>query len=95
MRHAAWNGRGKFLSAGDPQQLISSLNNAIQEINSLAGSSAAAALNTTSLQDDTRLYMASYDSQGWSGNLQAYKFTESGGLEADSDWDDNGADGPG
>lgn len=93
MRHAAWNGRGKFLSAGDPQQLISSLNNAIQEINSLAGSSAAAALNTTSLQDDTRLYMASYDSQGWSGNLQAYKFTESGGLEADSDWDDNGADG--
>ena len=48
MRHAAWNGRGKFLSAGDPQALISSLNRAIKDIDSLAGTSAAAALNSTS-----------------------------------------------
>ncbi|WP_455374922.1 pilus assembly protein [Kaarinaea lacus] len=93
MRHAAWNGRGKFLSAGDPQQLINSLNAAIREINSLAGSSAAAALNTTSLQDDSRVYMASYDSQGWFGNLNAYKFTTTGQLEADPAWNANGADG--
>ncbi len=93
MRHAAWNGRGKFLSAGDPQQLISSLNNAIREINSLAGSSAAAALNTTSLQSDSRLYMASYDSQGWHGNLSSYTFNDNGQLVADSAWDVNGADG--
>ena len=29
MRHAAWNGRGTFLSAGNPQQLVNSVNTAI------------------------------------------------------------------
>ena len=78
MRHAAWNGRGKFLSAGDPQQLIKSLNDAIQEINSLSGSSAAAALNTTSIQSGSHVYMASYNSQGWHGDLMAYAFDDNG-----------------
>ena len=70
MRHAAWNGRGKFLSAGDPQQLITSLSNAIKDIDSRSGSSAAAALNTTSLQSDSMIFMASYDSVAWQGSAK-------------------------
>jgi len=84
MRHAAWNGRGKFLSAGDPQQLISSLNRAIQEIDSLAGSSSAAALNTTSLQTGSHVYMASYNTQGWHGDLMAYKFDDNGAIDTNN-----------
>ena len=83
MRHAAWNGRGKFLSAGDPQQLISALSNAIQEIDSLSGTSSAAALNTTSIQTGSHLYMSSYDSKGWFGDLVAYKFDGNGVIDTD------------
>jgi len=84
MRHAAWNGRGKFLSAGDPQELISSLNRAIQEIDSLAGSSSAAALNTTSLQTGSHVYMASYNTQGWHGDLIAYQFDANGLVDTNN-----------
>ncbi|MGD8573251.1 MAG: PilC/PilY family type IV pilus protein, partial [Gammaproteobacteria bacterium] len=87
MRHAAWNGRGKFLSAGDPQQLISSLNNAIRDIDSRSGSSASAALNTTSLESDSMIFMASYDSVGWRGNLTALKITPDGDVISPPLWE--------
>ena len=80
MRHAAWNGRGLFLSAGDPQKLINSLKNAIKDIDSRSGTSAAAALNTTSLQTDSLIFMASYDSTGWLGNLSAIEIDKDGVL---------------
>ena len=80
MRHAAWNGRGQFLSAGDPQKLINSLKNAIKDIDSRAGTSAAAALNTTSLQTDSLIFMASYDSTSWLGNLSAIEIGQDGTL---------------
>ena len=80
MRHAAWNGRGQFLSAGDPQELIDSLNKAIKDIDARSGSSAAAALNTTSLQADSKIFLASYNSVGWHGALSAIAIDETGAL---------------
>ncbi|WP_455220180.1 pilus assembly protein [Kaarinaea lacus] len=80
MRHAAWNGRGQFLSAGNPQKLINSLKNAIKDIDSRSGTSAAAALNTTSLQTDSLIFMASYNSTGWLGNLSAIEIGQDGTL---------------
>ncbi|WP_455208157.1 pilus assembly protein [Kaarinaea lacus] len=80
MRHAAWNGRGLFLSAGDPQKLINSLKNAIKDIDARSGTSAAAALNTTSLQTDSLIFMASYDSTSWLGNLSAIEIDKDGTL---------------
>jgi len=80
MRHAAWNGRGQFLSAGDPQKLIDSLQTAIKDIDSRSGSSAAAALNTTSLQTGSLIFMASYDSTSWLGNLSAIEIDKDGKL---------------
>ncbi|MCI0506023.1 MAG: PQQ-binding-like beta-propeller repeat protein [Gammaproteobacteria bacterium] len=80
MRHAAWNGRGQFLSAGDPQKLITSLQAAIKDIDSRSGSSAAAALNTTSLQTGSLIFMASYDSTSWLGNLSAIEIDKDGKL---------------
>jgi len=82
MRHAAWNGRGMFLSAGNPQTLIDSLKRAIKDIDSRSGTSAAAALNTTSLQTDSLIFMASYDSTSWLGNLSAIEIDKDGKLGA-------------
>lgn len=71
MRHAAFNARGKFLSAKDPQQLIDSLNNYIADIQARTGTAAAVSFNSTSLQTGTQVFQSIFDSSRWSGDLLA------------------------
>jgi type IV pilus assembly protein PilY1 len=72
MRHAAYNGRGQFLNAGNPQQLIDSLSASISDIADRTGTAAAVAFNSTSLQTDTKLLKASFNSDRWSGDVTAF-----------------------
>ena len=53
MRHAAWNGRGLFLNAAKPDELITSLSNAISDIADREGAASAVAFNSKSLEQDT------------------------------------------
>lgn len=78
MRHAAYNGRGLYLSAKNPDNLISSLAKAIQGIADRQGSASAVSFNTTSLQADTYVFQATFNSSGWYGELYAYEFDETG-----------------
>lgn len=78
MRHAAWNGRGEFLSAGDPDTLIASLQGAINDIADRDGAASAVAFNSTSLGTDTLVFQARFDSGGWHGTLSAFKFDDDG-----------------
>ena len=73
LRHAAWNGRGDFLSAQDPGQLISGLRGALTSIQSRTGSSSSVAFNTGSLSTTSQLYLALFNSEGWAGELLAYR----------------------
>ena len=72
VRHAAWNGRGEFLSAQDPQQLINGLQGALTSIQGRTGSSSSVAFNTGSLGTNSQLYLALFKSEEWSGELLAY-----------------------
>jgi type IV pilus assembly protein PilY1 len=72
MRHAAWNGRGRYLSSRDPQTLIKSLNASFGVIASLTASGSSVALNTSSLSANSRLYLALLKSGRWSGDLHSY-----------------------
>ncbi len=72
MRHAAWNGRGDFLNAGDPQQLIDSLNSTIGTISAITGSAASVAFNTSSLSANSEIYLALLNSDSWSGDLLSF-----------------------
>ena len=75
MRHAAWNGRGQFLSAGDPQDLIDSLLEAFSDIdNRNTAAAAAVAVNSTNLGAGGLVYQASFDSSSWSGNVKAFAY---------------------
>ena len=76
MRHAAFNGRGQFLSAADPQGLIDSLSAAISDIADRTGTAAAVSFNSTSLQTDTKLLKASFNSDHWSGDVTAFDMIE-------------------
>ncbi len=71
MRHAAFNGRGQFLSAANPQDLIDSLNQYISDIQARTGTAAAVSFNSTSLQAGSRVFQAIFDSSRWSGDLLA------------------------
>lgn len=78
LRHAAWNGRGEFLSASNPETLVTSLQDAISGISAREGSASAVAFNSTSLGTDTLVFQARFDSGGWHGTLLAFEIDENG-----------------
>ncbi len=79
MLHAAWNGRGLFLSAKNPQDLIDSLREAISDIatkNPVAA--AAVAVDSASIIGGGFVYQGKFDSTYWSGELYSYAITTDG-----------------
>jgi len=70
--HAAVNGRGQYFSAQDPAKLVSGLKEALANISSQFGSGAAAATsNLEPVQGDNYIYVATYTTGKWIGNLEA------------------------
>ena len=84
MRHAAWNGRGEYLSAADPQELITSLEDAIAEIESRTATSSAVTFNSTSLQAGALVFQAVFNSSKWSGDLIAKHVDSKGNIGAEA-----------
>ncbi|MEO0998921.1 MAG: PilC/PilY family type IV pilus protein, partial [Pseudomonadota bacterium] len=72
LRHAAWNGRGEFLSAQNSEQLINGLRGALTSIQGRTGSASSVAFNTGSLSTNSQLYLALFNSESWSGDILAY-----------------------
>ncbi len=87
MRHAAWNGRGEFLSSRDPATLISALEAAINSIADREGSAAAVTFNTQSLQAGARVFLSQFNTTGWQGDILAYDLNvTTGALNATPAW---------
>jgi len=74
--HAAVNGRGTFLSASNPTELINSLLSIMQNVESRIGSASSVSVNGDELYEslgaDVRMFQATYCSDGWTGDLKAY-----------------------
>jgi len=81
LRHAAYNGRGLFLNAGDPQELISSLNGAVQDIQGRDASASAVSVNTGSISSSTMLFQAEFNSQKWTGKINGIPVNLDGSLD--------------
>ncbi|MCF6353493.1 MAG: hypothetical protein L3J26_00055 [Candidatus Polarisedimenticolaceae bacterium] len=78
MLHAAWNGRGQYLSAFRPHDLIKKLNEAISDITARTGTTPAATavtINSTNMRAGGYIYQAEFDPEDWSGQLFAYQLT--------------------
>jgi len=86
MLHAAVNSRGRFLNAGDPQQLQSSVGTAFREFTQAASSSSAAAFNSTSLREGTLLYRGFYDLRSRTGELTASRVSTTGEIDSVPIW---------
>lgn len=67
--HAAYNSAGVFASASTPKEVSEKLINAISAIAARVGSASAVALNSGTLNANSRLYQARFNSNGWSGNI--------------------------
>jgi len=86
MLHASANGRGLFLSASDPDSLISSLLTILQDVELRIGSASSVSVNGDELYEEVstelRVFQSSYDSDNWSGNVQAFRInTYTGEVE--------------
>jgi type IV pilus assembly protein PilY1 len=89
MWHAAVNGRGTFTSASNPIELRDSLISIMQNIEARIGSSSSVSVNGDELYDevssDIRMFQASYNSEGWIGDVKAHTVDlATGSVEVDS-----------
>ncbi|MFL8003188.1 pilus assembly protein [Xanthomonas vasicola] len=70
--HASVNGRGTFLSAADPNAFKLGLTAALSTITQRTGSFSNVSATSTSLEGGTIVFMASYLSGIWTGEIKAY-----------------------
>jgi hypothetical protein len=86
--HAAVNGRGEFLSASSPTELIDSLLAITRNIQARIASSSSVSVNGDPLYQEldeyTRMYQATYRSDSWVGDVSAYKVDADSGAVADT-----------
>lgn len=80
LRHAAYNGRGEFLAAQNPDQLVNSLNYMISRIQSRWGSASSVSFNTDSIRSDSVLFQAGYHTADWHGKLDYIPLNANGSL---------------
>lgn len=89
MMHAAYNSRGEFLSAKNPQELIERLSDAINSIKSKVGSSSGIALNSSSIGADSAVFKAVFSPEkSWSGDVIRQKIERSstGDIKLTDEW---------
>lgn len=84
--HAALNSRGKFFSAEDPETLNKSMKSIVNDVAAKVGSASSIAANSKRLETGTRIYLASFDSNDWSGELEALPLDPLTGLPGSPDW---------
>ena len=85
--HAAFNGRGAFFSAQDPDALISAIESAVESASKGKSSSAAVAFNTTSLDTDSVVYQALFNpAENWKGELIATRLNADGSIASSPYW---------
>lgn len=84
--HAAVNGRGEIYNADSATDLQTKLQQALVSIQSQLGSSTAVTFNTASLQSNSQVFIALFNSANWSGDLLAYDLDSFGNISSTSSW---------
>ena len=74
--HAAINSRGAYLSAQNPEQLVTAFTDVINSVLDRTGSFSTAALNSGTVSSDTALFFARFTTNDWMGNLIAQPISD-------------------
>ncbi len=84
--HAAVNSRGAFFSAAEPGSFANALTNSLSAINDRIGSASSVAASSSELRANGRVYIATFNSGGWSGQLLSIPIDTSAVFGA-TEWD--------
>ncbi|PHS30714.1 MAG: hypothetical protein COA95_08395 [Methylophaga sp.] len=88
--HAAYNSRGKYYKADNPEQLILQLKEAILTALAASGSASSLSANSTILTNSTRVYQTIFTSGEWTGDVKSYTLTSSGIFIEPAEWSAQG-----
>lgn len=91
--HAAYNGRGAFVSASSPEAVNAALTTALASIGDRSGSAASVSFNTTTLTGSSAVFLAQFNNLNnqWSGDLLAFALnTANGDVATTPSWSVNG-----
>ena len=88
MWHAAYNGRGKYFNAQQPEELQYALQDALDDISERTATLSAVSINSAKLTNEAVVYIANFDPNGWRGDLIAKKIDDfdTGELEPGQRW---------
>ncbi|MBU0971417.1 MAG: hypothetical protein KKC20_12265, partial [Proteobacteria bacterium] len=78
--HTAVNGRGLYLNAKTPQELIAAFERVISDVLARIGSGASVSINGEELQEGLILYQSIYSTSRWTGDVIAYNVDGNSGA---------------
>ena len=78
--HAAVNGRGRYYSASNAGDLVTGLTDALEQVQSRNGTGAAAATSTLQPVAGNSIFLATYTTELWEGNVKALSINPSSGA---------------
>lgn len=85
--HAAYNGRGEFISASRADTLATALKSVLESAAGQAGSAASLAFSSGRSGTDSALYFAKFNPSHWSGDLASYTLAgKSGKVSSKPVW---------
>ena len=84
--HAAVNSRGEFFSASEPGAFAGALANSLSAIIERIGAGSAVATSSSELRANSRIYVATFNSGDWSGQLLSMPIDTNGDVGA-PEWD--------
>ena len=70
--HSAVNGRGLYLNAKTPQELVEAFEKVVSNVLARIGSGASVSINGEELQEGLILYQSIYSTNRWTGDVIAY-----------------------
>lgn len=79
--HAAVNSRARYFSAGNPNQLITALNDIVSGIGSAGNSANVVATSAFSLKENNLVITTNFNPADWSGEIKALKVKANGTLD--------------
>ena len=69
--HASINGRGAFLNAANPAELVAAMKKIKSLIQDQVGTASSVSINSRKIEEGTLLYQTEYNSQDWTGDFVA------------------------
>mgnify|MGYP000091353968 CR=1 FL=1 len=84
--HAAFNSRGQYVSAKNSGELAAALEQFLGVIAAGAGSVTPLAVSSTSLRTGSLIFRSSLNSEGWTGELEAYVFKDNSEVSSTPKW---------